>query len=335
MLRVLVSLLILITSASVTTSTEAEERSGLLRKLFSGERTAKEAPMPGETAGEITVGGTQRSYLLYKPPAYDPAVPVPLVMAFHGGHGEGRKMSSHSRLNELAAREGFLVVYPDATGSRHWNDGRSTTADGADDVSFIRALIVHLERKENIDLRRIYATGLSNGGFFTQRLACEMSDIFAAFATVAATMGEPLPNQCKPTNPVAILMINGTEDGLVPWQGGKAKKGGRMGKGGAITSVDVMVNFWVEWNSCNHGKTVSKLPERDEEDGTHVERWDFDGCAAGSDVVLLKIVGGGHTWPGAPKREGLVGRIVGTTSREINANQIIWEFFEQYEHMSK
>lgn len=308
---------------SVSTAEEFE-RGGRLRAFLERRAQASQELGPGESAGSILHRGVERSYLLYTPPSYKDGTPSALVMAFHGGRGQGRNMKSRTRLNAFAEKRGFLVVYPDATGRRNWNDGREGVAAGIDDIGFVRALIDHLQGQRSIDKDRIYATGLSNGAFFTQKLACLMPNQFAAFAPVAATMAKPLYERCDPAGPVSIMMIHGTDDAQVPWEGGEVQ----IGERGAIVSVQDAITFWARHNGCDLNPRIRSLPDRDPDDGTRVERWEYPNCRDGAEVVLIKVVGGGHTWPGSTRRR-FMDRIVGRTSWDINANEVIWEFFRE------
>lgn len=278
---------------------------------------------------ELVHDGLTRHYLLHVPPSLQPGETLPLVMVFHGGFGSGDIIARHIGLNRIADKNRFMVVYPDGI-DKHWNDGRSTTASGADDVSFIAALIDHLMENYPVDQHRIYATGMSNGGYLTQRLACELSDRIAAFAPVSSTMPVPLRASCRPRQPVSIMMINGIDDPLVPWNGGELVRGQRMGgRGGQVISVPETIDFWRRHDGCTGSQEVNTLPGRDPDDGTTVVRTTYGNCKDDSVVVLVAIEGGGHTWPGAPERSKLKSR-VGNTSYDIDASQMIWEFFREH-----
>jgi len=279
--------------------------------------------------GQLFHDGLKRTYLLYVPATLDQSKAAPLVMVFHGGFGSGSRIARHIGMNRVADREKFLVVYPDGVDS-HWNDGRSTTASGADDVSFVLALIKHISAEYRIDQKRLYATGISNGGYLTQRLACELTDKIAAFAPVSSTMPVALHASCRPTKPVSMLMINGKDDPLVPWNGGELTSGKRMGgKGGVVISVPETFEFWRAHDGCSGEGVVTALPDTDPDDGTRVDESRYADCKLGSEVILLTIEGGGHTWPGSPEKPRMKKR-TGRTSYDINASQVIWNFFKQH-----
>jgi polyhydroxybutyrate depolymerase len=279
-------------------------------------------------AREMVHDGLIRKYLLYIPDSLEQVDNAPLVLVFHGGFGSGKRIAGRVGMNAIADREKFIVAYPDAV-DRHWNDGRSTTASGADDVAFILALIERIRQTYSIDEKRIYASGLSNGGYLTTRLACESSDVIAAFAPVISTMPVPLNVNCKPGQPVPVMMINGRDDPLVPWQGGALSSGKRMGgKGGEVISVPDTIEFWRRHNNCSEESAETLLPDKDPGDGTLVKQTAYENCDAGSEVVLLTVIGGGHTWPGAPERRRMNKR-TGRTSYDINASEVIWNFFKR------
>ncbi len=193
----------------------------------------RDAVRRGDIRGTLESGGLPRTYLLHVPRRYDPAAAWPLVFALHGGGSQGRSMPGLTGLSRLADRRGFLVAYPDGVG-RSWNDGREdpdvpAQRQRVDDVAFLTALLDDLTRRYRVDSARVYATGISNGGFMSQRLACEASTRIAAVAPVVATLGVELAARCRPARPVPVLMVNGADDPLVPFQGGRSGSSGVFG----------------------------------------------------------------------------------------------------------
>lgn len=189
-------------------------------------------------SGSLVVGGLTRSYLGHLPAGYDGSRPVPLLLALHGGGGQAKGMNGLTHLNKIADERGFLVVYPDGY-KLHWGDGRGISPserDGVDDVAFISMLIDHLEGQYKIDQRRIYATGISNGGFFAERLGCDLAGRLAGIASIAATLSVYLDQHCQPARPISFLLFQGTGDPLVPWQGGEV-----IDERGEIVSADEAV----------------------------------------------------------------------------------------------
>lgn len=262
-----------------------------------------------------------REYMLYTPPNYDSNRPVPVVIGFHGGETTNAIFARTSRLHILAEQENFLVVYPNGV-NKHWNDGRGTSNPDIDDVGFVTAIVEDLKSYRNIDTSRIYATGISNGAFMTQRLACELSDVIAAFSAVAGSMGVNLRASCQPSRPVSMMIINSPIDNFVLWNGGSMKKG----KGGNILSIPELVEFWKRHNSCGEPEERT-LPKRIANDKTKVVVRQHNGCREDTQLLFYTIEGGGHTWPsGADQPPWLVG----PTSREMDATAEIWNFFKRH-----
>jgi polyhydroxybutyrate depolymerase len=275
----------------------------------------------------VLVDETPRNYLVFHPdgrPA--PGSGLPLVVVLHGGATVADMILHYSRFNEVAARENFAVAYPYGV-NRWWNDGRMIDGRGeteADDVAFIRALVADVSTNVRpLDRGRLYATGISNGGFMSLRLACEAADLFAAVAAVSATMPLELGARCRPAKPVAVLTINGTGDSLVPYVGGHARTAQALR--GAIWSTDRTIAFWSRHNRCAEAPSVRVLPDKDPTDGSYVIEADYRGCA-GAPVKLLRVEGGGHTWPGSV--QAIPANLIGTTNRDIDATETIWSFFK-------
>lgn len=272
----------------------------------------------------LEVGGLDRTYGLYVPDGASPRGGFPVILAFHGGGGQGRGMSRLADLDALAGQKRFIAVYPDGL-DRHWNDGRSTIKAPTDDVAFVRALLDDLARTYRVDPERIYATGISNGALFSQRLACDMSDRIAAIAPVAGTLPADLAYSCKPRRPVAVMQIGGTADPIMPFTGGGVADFGGRGEGGDVLSVPATADFWAQHDGCaGPGPSVS-LPRTRLLDPTSVSEVIYSGCPATAPVIEITIAGGGHTWPGgyqyAPRF------IIGPASRQFGASEAIVDFF--------
>ena len=278
--------------------------------------------------GKLRFQNVDRNYLLYTPASYNEKKPSPLIVVLHGGHGDAGKTADTTGFKPVADEEGFLVLYPEAV-DKHWNDGRKTTASNTDDVAFIGVLIDHVAKQRHIDIQRVYVTGLSNGGMMTQRLACESPQRFAAFASVIANLPVSMKAVCKPGQPVAIMLINGTDDPLMPYAGGEIKKGRRIGLGGTVVSVRETVRFWADNNHCQGNGDTTNLPDKDPNDDTRINKTHFTDCYSGSEVVFYSIEGGGHTWPGSNIKPRLR-RISGNVSRDMNASEVVWDFFQQH-----
>ncbi len=291
------------------------------------------AASPAETAtGSIRWGGLERSYRIHVPSSHGKTGRSPLVIALHGGGGTGERMErlTLGGLNRLADRDGFVVVYPDGI-EKHWNDGREKVRYRAhrekiDDVGFISALIDALGGRWNIDRTRVYVTGISNGAMMSNRLACELAGKIAAIAPVAGNMPLDLAPRCTPARPVPVLMISGTKDRMMPWEGGEARFG-RL-EFGRVLSVMETIGFWAAHNGCTPTPAVPWEPDKDSHDGARVRKVVHGECRDETEVVLYAIEDGGHTWPGGSQY--LPEAIVGTTARDLDANEVVWEFFRRF-----
>jgi polyhydroxybutyrate depolymerase len=278
----------------------------------------------GDIHASMEFGGLTRTYLIHVPPSYDRTTAMPLLLVFHGGGGTGEGMAKLTHMSNVSDEAGFIAVYPDGY-KNTWNDGRGVSASelaGVDDVGFISKLIDTLSNQYRIDSNRVYATGMSNGGFFTDRLACELSDKIAAVAVVAATMSPNISNACSPARPLSVMIIQGTADPLVPIGGGEVR-GLYGGERGSALSLNDTVKRWVQMNECAPDPTVTNLPIVSD-DGTRVLRETYGQCTQGAEVVIYIIDGGGHAWPGGIQY--LPESIIGKTSRNMDASQVIWAF---------
>ena len=285
----------------------------------------------------ILVKGLQRSYLMHLPASYNKSHPWPLVIVLHGGGSEAKTMDPLTDFNALADKQGFVIVYPEAykhliTGpgmSQHWNDGRGdpgikAQAENIDDVAFISALIDHLVQDLNIDEKMVFATGISNGAFMSNRLGCELSEKIAAIAPVAGNIPQKTASTWSPSRATSVLIINGTEDPVVPFNGGDVSF--LSLKTGKVISVADTVKFWVSKDGCPAAPETEQLPHLNPNDSTStiVER--YTDCRDGTEVVLYKVNGGGHTWPGG--QQYMSEKLIGQTSRDFNATETIWQFFK-------
>jgi polyhydroxybutyrate depolymerase len=262
--------------------------------------------------------GRRRTFLFHLP--QDLTEPAPLLVALHGGGGAGLGIAAFSRMNVVADRHGFVVVYPDGV-ERSWADGRAITeADraGVDDVRFVADLVDLLAERHPVDPGRVFAVGISNGGTMAVRLGCELTDRFAAVGVVAASMPATLVRTCAPARPVSLVLMHGTEDRLMPFGGGQV-----MSNRGAVIGAAATVRRWAELNGCAPEPVAVPLPAT-VDDGTSIVRESFAG-PPGIDVELYVIEGGGHTWPGG-LRFASVGQL-GRTTRNLDASETIWRFF--------
>ncbi|MFK5920560.1 MAG: PHB depolymerase family esterase [Verrucomicrobiota bacterium] len=284
--------------------------------------------------------GIQRAYRIHLPSSYDGNKPLPLLFCFHGGGGNA-EVASVMGFTPVSEKEGFIVVYPEGL-NKHWNDGRNSKKFAAqdaktDDVAFVSALLVSLQKKYKIDAQRIYTTGASNGGFFSQRLALEASDIFAAAAIMIATLPKPFEANFRPLQPISILYMNGTADPFVPYKGGpitpeffpiqRKLNPNKDYQRGECSSTSKSIELWCAYNGVNKKPVVEALADKDPDDACTVEVSTWSGGQAGTSVVLYRIKGGGHTIPGGSSY--LPERIIGKVCKDFDGIGAVWEFLEK------
>jgi len=266
--------------------------------------------------GSITHDGLQRDYILYIPASYTGSTEVPLVFNFHGYGSNATQQMWYGDFRSIADTAGFLIVHPEGTlfnGTSHWNVGGWTVGSTVDDVGFTAALMDSLAAEYSIDESRVFATGMSNGGFMSFLLACQLSEKIAAISSVTGSMTPETYNNSNPQHPTPILQMHGTSDGTVPYNGTAWTK-----------SIDEVIQYWVGYNNCNTTPTVTALPDIDPNDGSTVEHFVYGDGENGVSVEHYKIIGGGHTWPG--NAFGGAG-----TNNDIDASMEIWKFFSRYD----
>ena len=261
----------------------------------------------------IQSGGLTRDYRLYVPAIYTGTTSVPLVLNLHGYTSNNLQQEFYGDFRPIADTANFLVVHPNGTmdpnGNRFWNTFNGGSA--VDDVAFLSALIDTLQATYNIDPNRIYSTGMSNGGFMSYTLACELNDRIAAIASVTGSMTAANLAACQPARPVPVMEIHGTADNIVPYNGANT-----------LVSIPTLVAAWVAFNHANPTPVVTPVPNTSTTDGATAEHYLYGGGDNGSTVEHYKIIGGGHTWPGAFP--------VGVTNQDFSASREIWRFFSQY-----
>lgn len=289
---------------------------------------------PGDYTRSLNLGDLPRTYLVHVPNAYDDRKPWPVVLIFHGGGSNAGQFLRFTKFNETANKNGFIAVYPNGTGKTiqgheifGWNGGprrpggNNPELNKVDDVGFTKAMIDDLATVVRVDPKRVYATGMSMGAIMVYQLASELSERIAAIAPIAGPMGT---ETCHPHRPVPVIHFHGTEDNAVPLKGGKGKL---ETSGTDFYSVEHSIRAWVKANGCSETPTVEKLPDK-EEDGTRVIRNTYVDGKAGAEVILYLIEGGGHTWPG--REFGPELKVLGKSTHDISANDLIWEFFAKH-----
>lgn len=255
---------------------------------------------PLDSVRSIDTPDGARSYRLHVPASYAPTAPTSVVFNFHGLTMNAVTQEWYSGMLATADAEGFVVVHPDGVGNS-WNGGAccgDASSQNVDDVAFVEAMLDELEAELCVDTARVYATGMSNGGHMSNRLACDLSHRFAAVAPVA---GANYSQTCDVSRPVPVMHFHGTADAIVPYSLGTAA-----------------VDDWVERNGC------TDAPETTVQNG-EVECSTRDDCNGGVEVTLCTVTGGGHTWPGGETIPGL-----GHVTEDINANDAMWAFFQRH-----
>ncbi|HMP72374.1 MAG TPA: PHB depolymerase family esterase [Kiritimatiellia bacterium] len=297
---------------------------------LTGPASSIQIPGPGSYRRIIEHDGQTRFVEIYAPPSYRPGVPTPLVFNFHGGGGSPDSARRTTGFNDLADQHGFLVAYPAGSSADDpekrltWNvlvSQTFATSAGKDDLGFIRALLDDLPQLFTVDPRRIYATGMSQGGMLCYRIACDpdLSARFAAIAPVAAVMTVD-PDACNPARFVSILHIHGADDEFVPFAGGVGPKLRRLDPVERPPVMDTL-RFWIDHND------ISATPLQERSAG-EARLTAFGPEGTQGEVRLWNVGNAGHTWPGG---ESLLPAIVlGRTSNDINASELIWDFFRNH-----
>jgi polyhydroxybutyrate depolymerase len=276
------------------------------------------------TTINIMVDNLSRSFLLYKPKGYNNAGKLPVVFVSHGGSGNSQGMLSLTDFRPIADREKVLLIYPQGS-QNSWNDGRPTDANvaGVDDVNFFRQMCNYAVSNLSADAARIYATGISNGGFMSARLGCQLSDKIAAIAVVAASMEQGVYNNCNPGNSVPSIFIHGTADIFVPFIGGTVSPGA----GGTAVSHAQAVSKWNTLNNCSTSPVTTNIADS-ANDGTTITKREYNNTTNNTQVVSYVVTNGGHTWPQGLQYLSVA--IIGKTTQNLNANENIWAFFKKY-----
>ena len=277
--------------------------------------------------------GEERTYFVHAPNSIKGKSKVPLVFVLHGGGGLAEKMNNflNGEFNKLADENDFIVVYPQGL-QKSWNDGRESDriwaqGNNINDLGFFNALLDTMENRYSIDPDRVFATGISNGGFMSIRLACEMSDRIRAVAPVTAQLSEPMRNSCTNTNVSPIFLLNGTKDPLVPYDGGSVRVLGGPERG-RILSTEETIEIWKKNLNCSDQAIEYIFPDKDSTDGAKAVKYTYNDCEDNNIVSLIRIDGGGHTWPGA--KQYLSKGLIGTVCNDFSGCEEIWNYFKQF-----
>jgi len=255
----------------------------------------------------ILVNGTYRNFVTYVPSIYQLSQPTPLIFNLHGRTSTAWQQMWYGDFRGIADTANFIIVHPqgllDKTGVTHWNLGQSNI----DDIGFFNSLYSHLVSNYNINLDQVYSTGMSNGGYMSYYLACNMNDKIAAIASVTGAMGSFTQLNCNPNHPTPIMEIHGTDDFIVPFN-------------------DIIngIEYWREYNNCNLIADTTLMPDLNLGDSSTVKHIVYNNGDNGVTTEIFKIINGGHTWPGSNIPTGV-------TNHDINASLEIWKFFSRYD----
>jgi polyhydroxybutyrate depolymerase len=274
----------------------------------------------------IDVGNAKRSFVLHVPCRKNMKSLGPLVIALHGGESNGKFMQHFSGLDETSDKYGFIVLYPNGSGNDArrltWNSGDCDSyakRKNVDDVAFIDALIEHMIQNYSVDQNRVYVTGMSNGAMMAYRLGTEIPNRIATIAAIAGTLD--IDNSSVRT-PMPILHFHGTADEYVPYDGGRGPKSHAKFN---HSSVQATLAAWIRVNEAFPTPWECLIPNA-YDDGTTTIKYTYSTETDPENVVLYKIIGGGHTWPGRPPLEDFLG----PCARNLFANEIMWHFFSMH-----
>ena len=255
----------------------------------------------------ILINGTYRNFITYVPSIYQSSQPTPLIFNLHGRTGSAWGQMWHGDFRDIADTANFIIVHPqgllDNTGVTHWSLGQSNI----DDIGFLNLLYSYIVSIYNINLDKVYSTGMSNGGYMSYYLACNMSDKIAAIASVTGAMGSFTQLNCNPTHATPVMEIHGTADLTVPFN-------------------DIVngIEYWRDYNNCNLSADTTLIPDLILGDSSTVKHIVYNNGDNGVTTELFKVTNGGHTWPGSNVSTGV-------TNYDINASVEIWKFFSKYD----
>jgi polyhydroxybutyrate depolymerase len=269
-----------------------------------------------ETSGVETllIDGDERTFHVVVPSSYAVGRPLPLLLMLHGLGENGAHLEQRTGMSDKADEAGFIVAYPNALGDvPTWNPWLNYAPGGRNDVPFLEALVEHLRDRFDVDDRRIYVAGHSNGAMMSYAIGAELAETIAAIGAVAGSIGArwnggPLLTIGEPAAPVSVIAIHGKQDTIVPYDGSEGDLGLRF------VSVPDSIDFWVEQNGCEPS------PDRQPLAGGNVVHIRYAGCRDDTAVELVAVDNGGHLWPGG----------VGETDSGISATDLLWDFFSAH-----
>lgn len=273
-----------------------------------------------------TVDG-ERSYTLHVPRGYDGSKNLPLLVHLHGGMGTAESSDASTGFSALSDERGFLLVYGQGSKGRigltSWNAGDCCGSsqeknNNVDDVGYIETVLTHVQEKVKVDPGRVYVSGMSNGSMLANRLACEIPKLLAGVATVSGTTQV---DTCNPSKPLPHIIIHGTADTNVPYNGGRSKS---PFNSGTFLAVEDELQTWSKRNGCEGNREITRLSDA-AKDGTSVDTLKYQRCPQGKEVVLYRVNGGEHAWPGGRAGTNALERAEST--KDLNASETILNFF--------
>ena len=266
----------------------------------------------GTIHGTINYSGITREFILYVPTSYDSSSKQPLVFNFHGYGSNALEQMNYGDFRSLADANGFIVVHPDAlddiVGKSFWDVG-GWSSSTHDDIKFVENLINVLMDKYSVDAKRIYSTGMSNGGFFSFHLACNLSQSFAAVASVAGSMTDDTFDACNPRKPTPVMQIHGSIDTVVPYAGINS----------VMKPISDVMTYWKENNGCDD--YILALPGIHPGTTSWTEEYSYSNCLNGTQNIHTHVIGAGHIWPGS----------IYESIQSPYASSRIWNFFEAHD----
>ena len=273
-------------------------------------------PTFAQTTDSFMVGGVYRNYIVHLPAGYNASNAYPLVLNLHGYTSNASQEELYTEMDASADANGYIVVYPNGIGN-YWNSwGPPGATYGADDVLFLSTLIDTISADYHVNPKRVYSCGISNGGYMTYTLACNIASRLAAVASVSGTLSNYTYSNCNLERKIPVLHIHGTADPIVPYATGAANSIG----------AEQTVAFWRDTDACANISDTIDLPNTDIADSSTVQLISYQNCPSNNEILFYKIINGGHTWPG-----GLVDiASYGNTNRDISATDVIWAFFNRY-----
>lgn len=264
------------------------------------------AHIVGERRLSLSHNGVVRDFILYVPTSYEPNGSTPVVFNFHGFGGTARGQMEWVQMNSLADQQNFILVFPQGTdldGDAHWNaaDLGEDNKSEADDKGFVIELIEQMGRAYNIDLERVYVTGYSNGSFFSHYLACTAGEYFAGVASVSGTHLD-VGDDCDPGHPMAMINLHGTQDAVVPYDGGEW-----------YPSTSDVVNWWVAYNGAQQSPEMNSV----DSGSITIEQYVYPAGTSGVSIEHYKYIGGDHVW-------------FEETYNGDSTGELIWKYLSQY-----